>query len=310
MPTSAPGPGAVEPVAISESASEGAEPAASSGPAFETSDPGASEFAPNVAPGSLTWKEAVEVEAATLEAAYPEADIRIMVLDSSGSDMLADHGDVDRRSPIGDTTKPVAIYAALGEGLDPAMTFDTSKPVVLDGLEVRDERSSGVLTLSQAIAGSSNVAVAQVLEMVPWKAVYARVAYFLPIPESGRETLQEVAGQLIGFTCEVPLRDLGRAYARMVAEPDSAAIVDVLRLAVGPDATGARAAVPGLDVLGKTGTAGDPGNRIAVFIGRVSDGETTAWIGVSVGGAGKGEDGGSVAAPAFARIARAVLGGS
>ena len=96
----------------------------------------------------------------------------------------------------------------------------------------------------------------------------------------------------------------------MVAEADSAAIVDMLRRAVGPGATGEQAAVPGLDVLGKTGTAGDPDNRVAVFIGRVTEGETTAWIGVTVIGAGKGGHGGAVAAPAFARIARAVLGGS
>ncbi|MEM7157968.1 MAG: penicillin-binding transpeptidase domain-containing protein [Myxococcota bacterium] len=256
---------------------------------------------------ALDWASAVQAEAATLEAEYPDGTVQIVVFDASGDTVLASHGDIDQATPTGSTMKSLTIYAALAEGLDPSITLDASQPVVVDGHEIYDAHDNGVLTLPQAVARSSNIALARVLQATPWKAVYARVAAMVPLPESGDESLGVAVGLLDGFSSEVPLHDLVRAYAKMGAAPDGEPVLDMLRGAVGPDGTGDQAVVPGLDVLGKTGTSGEPGSRVAVFVGRVSDGETTAWIGVSVLGAGKGGFGGSVSAPAFARIVKTVF---
>ena len=256
----------------------------------------------------LDWAGAVEAEAAALKAAHPDGDVRIVVLDASGDQVLASHGDVDQASPTGSTMKTLTIYAALAEGLDPNISLDASKPAVVDGKEIYDAHDNGVLTLPQAVARSSNIALVRVLEATDWKAVYGRVSKMVPLPESGGLSQLEAVGLLDGFSSEVPLHDLVRAYAEMGAAPDGEPVLEMLRGAVGPEGTGDQAAVPGFDILGKTGTSGEPGSRVAVFVGRVSHGETTAWIGVSVINAGKGGYGGAVSAPAFARIVEAVLG--
>ena len=231
------------------------------------------------------------------------------MLDAKGTDVLARHGDVESATATGSTMKPLTVFAALGAGLDPAMTIDASKPLELGGQTIQDATDNGVLTLPQAIARSSNVAVAQVVQRVGWQDVYPRVAALVPLPASEGMSELDAIGQLDGFVTAVPLRVLAGAYATMAREPEGTTVLDMLRLAVGPDGTGERAVVPGLDVLGKTGTARRDGKQDAVFVGRVSNGDVTAWIAVSVHDVAEDAYGGAVAAPAFAHIAAAALSG-
>lgn len=259
------------------------------------------------AASTIDWEGAVSAEAKALEAAHPGATVRIVVLDASGSTVLAQHGEVEVASATGSTMKTLTVYAALRAGLDPTIEIDTSAPLELDGERIFDASDNGVLTLPQAIARSSNVAVARVLETVPWAEVYATVAELVPLPDPAGMSMVEAVGQLDGFVTRVPLRELVGAYATMASAPEGEAVLEMLRLAVTPAGTGEKAAVPGLEVLGKTGTARQEGVQDAVFVGRVSNGETTAWIGVSVHDVAKEAYGSVVAAPAFAHIVTAAL---
>lgn len=261
--------------------------------------------APAIEQDTLDWDGAVRAEVQRLEQAHPGATVRVVVWGDSR--VLARFGDIEGPAPTGSTMKPLTVFAALRAGLDPSIEIDASSPVQIDGEMIHDASNNGVLTLPQAIAKSSNIAVARTLMAVPWREVYVDVATRLPLPDPAQMTMLEGVGQLDGFITEVPLRALVSAYARMEAEPEGEAVMHMLRLAVTEYGTGTAAAVPGLDVAGKTGTARRDDEQTAVFVGRVSDGATTAWIGVSVQGVPQDAYGGVVAAPAFANIAAAAL---
>ncbi|MGH1345252.1 MAG: penicillin-binding transpeptidase domain-containing protein [Nannocystales bacterium] len=253
------------------------------------------------------WAAAVSVEAEALQAAHPGAEVRIAVLDDCGQAVLARHGDIDVAKPTGSSIKPLAIHAALGLGLDPALEVDASAPLKVGDETIKDSRNNGVLSLSEAIAKSSNIAVARALQTVDWKEAYARVGTLVSLPSPEGLSLRDAIGQLDGFKTTVPLHELVSAYAQMASTSHGEAVLDMLRLAVTPEGTGSAAVVEGLEVLGKTGTSRIDDVQGAVFVGRVRDGEKSAWIGVSVHGVAEDAYGGTVCAPAFAHIAKAVL---
>jgi len=203
--------------------------------------------------------------------------------------------------------KPLTIYAALLHGLDPALEIDASAPLELGEDTIVDAQNNGVLTLSEAIAKSSNVAVARAVRTVSWQDVYEQVGRLIPLPDPDGMSLRDAIGQLDGFKSTVPLRPLVSAYAQMSTTPQGEVVLGMLRLAVSEEGTGTAAKVDGLEVLGKTGTSRIDDVQGAVFVGRVTGGEETAWIGVSVHGVAADAYGGSVSAPAFAHIAKAVL---
>ena len=129
---------------------------------------------------------------------------------------------------------------------------------------------------------------------------------------------------LTGATTKLSTLALARAYATLAnggrdpqtgaALIDSAAaatVLDMLEHGIADgSATGRRAAVTGLRIGGKTGTAGTPEDRTAVFAGFVTHAETTTAIVVAVEHLGPQRDysGGSVAAPAFGRLASLAYG--
>lgn len=251
------------------------------------------------------WSGAVASEAKALQAAHPGAEVRIVVLDASGTRVLASHGETDVAKPTGSTMKPLTIYAALLHGLDPTLEIDASAPLKLGEDTIVDARNNGVMTLSEAIAKSSNVAVARAVQSVSWQDVYKQVDGLVPLPDPEGMSLRDAIGQLDGFKSTVALRQLVSAYAQMSATPQGEVVLDMLRLAVSEEGTGTAAKVEGLEVLGKTGTSREGDVQGAVFVGRVGNAERSTWIGVSVHGVAADAYGGSVAAPAFAHIARA-----
>lgn len=259
---------------------------------------------------TLDWQSAVDAEADALSSTFSEASVRIVVLDGTGAEMLASHGDVAVPTPTGSSIKPLTVFAALGEGLDPSLEIDASAPLDVGGETIRDARNNGVLSLPMAIAKSSNIAIAHAVQAVSWQDVYAKVDAMVGLPDPSGMSLRDAVGQLDGFHTTVPLRDLVGAYASMSDQPHGDTVFEMLRLAVTEDGTGTQAAVAGLDVLGKTGTARQGDVQDAVFVGRASDGDTTVWIGVAVHDVPQDAYGGRVAAPAFAHIVEAVLGPS
>ncbi len=275
--------------------------------------PSASETPQRLTPSSMLepvaadWASAVASEAGALQAAHPGAEVRIVVLDASGTSLLASHGDVEVAKPTGSSIKPLTIYAALGQGLDPTMEIDASAPLKLGEDTIVDARNNGVMTLSLAIAKSSNIAVARAVQSVSWQDVYAQVGGLIPLPDPRGMSQRDAIGQLDGFKTTAALRQLVAAYAQMSTTPDGELVLEMLRRAVTEEGTGAAARVDGLEVLGKTGTSRLDDVQGAVFVGRVTDADTSTWIGVSVHGVAANAYGGSVAAPAFAHIIESAL---
>ncbi len=278
-------------------------------PAVSAAEAAAAESEPSPAAADpARWSAAIEAEAVALKAAHPGAEVRIVVLDAAESTLLAAYGEVTAPTPTGSTMKPLTVYAALVEGLDPRLQIDASAPLQIEGTTIEDARNNGVLTLSEALAKSSNIAVAKVVLSVGWERLYAAVGAMVPLPDGAGSTMLEAIGQLDGFTTQVPLQTLVAAYAAMDDDSDEgAAVLEMLRLAVTDEGTGERAAVRGIGVLGKTGTAQGPAGQTAVFVGRARGERDEVWVGVNVRGVGKDAYGGSVAAPAFAHIIEAAL---
>jgi cell division protein FtsI (penicillin-binding protein 3) len=74
----------------------------------------------------------------------------------------------------------------------------------------------------------------------------------------------------------------------------------------GKRATGKRAQIPGIPVAGKTGSS-DWGGPFASFVGIVPTSAPRYVIFVGVSSTSKSARGGTVAAPAFARVAKRAL---
>ncbi len=107
---------------------------------------------PTAPTARLDWRSAVDAEAHALSTTFPGAAVRIVVLDGGGTQMLASHGDVAVPTPTGSSIKPLTVFAALGEGLDPSLEIDASAPLDVGGETIRDARNNGVLSLPWAVA--------------------------------------------------------------------------------------------------------------------------------------------------------------
>ncbi len=97
-----------------------------------------------------------------------------------------------------------------------------------------------------------------------------------------------------------------RRVQRGLMKPETASEVRRMMEVVVQSGSGGRAAVPGLTVGGKTGTAqvGGENQPHAWFIGFAEDGEKTVAIAVLIENGGQGSE---VAAPVFAQVAEAAL---
>jgi cell division protein FtsI (penicillin-binding protein 3) len=102
---------------------------------------------------------------------------------------------------------------------------------------------------------------------------------------------------------------------RVISEDSAKTIRNILRTVVGEGGTGARAALDGYSVCGKTGTAkklGEDGtysskNYVASFIGFTPSDDPAICVLVIIDEPSKEYYGGIVSAPAFRRIAQETL---
>jgi membrane peptidoglycan carboxypeptidase len=262
------------------------------------------------------WAEATAEEAERLSAQHPDATIRIAVLDAGTGHLLAQQGPVQTEHDTGSTMKSLTVAAALQEGATPDTEVDCSAPVRVGGLQISDHAVHGKLTVKEALARSSNVAIAQLAAQRGWRTLYDRVASLVPLPDPDGLDEGAAVSLLFGGTSRLTTLDLARAYAVLAArgrdpadhsqriEPQTAdAVVAMLEHAVtGEHATGREAAVPGVEVAGKTGTARVGERQTALFVGIVGPAGERRVVAVVVEGVAPDAFGSTVAAPAFARI--------
>jgi penicillin-binding protein 2 len=166
----------------------------------------------------------------------------------------------------GSTVKPLLAWIAAGAGVLPA-----PGAVACDGTYPGGFRCPGVhgaLDLPSAIEASCNVYFFDLAARVGLERIVNGFAGFgLPAPARGakRENQELLVGTGHGPLAVTPI-ELARAYAKLLARlraessgveaPARGQILDGMRRVVtGEHGTGRRAAVAGLEVAGKTGTA-------------------------------------------------------
>lgn len=264
------------------------------------------------------WSTASDEEATRLRALFPGATVRIAVLDARTGRVLAKSGPVESPHDTGSTLKSLTVAAALAEGASADTQVDCSAPVRVDGLEVSDFAVHGKITVKEALARSSNVAIVQLAVRLGWRPLYDRVSALVPLPDPAGLGESEAVALLFGGTSRLSTLELARGYATLAADgrdPASGSswvsaeiadeVIAMLRHAVeGEHGTGRQAAVEGVPIAGKTGTARTGDRQTALFVGVVGSGEDARVVAVVVENVGESDFGSTVAAPAFARIVK------
>jgi penicillin-binding protein 1A len=208
-----------------------------------------------------------------------------------------------RRQP-GSAFKPFVWLAALEKGLRPDDTV-LDAPIRIGAWSPAnyDGRYRGEVTLEEALAESLNTVSVRLAQLAGGPRVVAEVAHRLGIEEklpdnmtlalgTGEVRLLELAGAY-GAICNGGLRlvpsgiesfesggqrrEPARAPPERVLNPDVAAAMQQMLAAVVARGSGRAAAVPGRQVIGKTGTTQD--YRDAWFVGCVAGDVIGVWLG-------------------------------
>ena len=294
---------------------------------------------------ALTPVQVARAELERLAKGQPLRRAAVVVMEPRTGRVLALVGfgpDGDRQAldvvPTGSTLKPFTIAAALEAGLDPGRRFDGENGTwrLKDG-ELHDASPSDWLDATRVVVRSSNIGAAKVaaelgttglrtllaqleFERAPWPTGEAA-----PLPSAlaweGEGGLRFAAGggttaSLLHLTAATAIFAQGGVYVRpsadgtgpatrVLSEKSAQSVARMLELAVG-EGTGTQARGPGVRVAGKTGTAPREGSTWGHFIGFAPVANPRWVVGVSVEGPGSGYTGGTVAAPAFARVVAAL----
>ncbi|MEQ1571291.1 MAG: penicillin-binding transpeptidase domain-containing protein [Myxococcota bacterium] len=249
---------------------------------------GVATAAPSASRVPTGLAERLEREADRLMTLHHPEGVALLVLDARTGAIVgrADRGGItDRPMPPGSVVKPFVVAAALEAGVpaDQAFTDGTMASIL--------ERSSN--TGAQAVAARVGRGAIEDL--------FHRVG--LPVSDAPLDALA------LGSAPATPVQ-VAAAWTHLAghgAIPAAAAAQTrewLVGAVEGPNATGGRAAVPGVRVAGKTGTAPLANDEVsASFVGLVPADDPDFVVLVTVAGPDGDERwGGVVAAPAFRRI--------
>lgn len=299
------------PFAILAAACGGAETAT-----HTTADPGRAESPPTAVRPDVSTEVGEVADWLVAERAANRVAVVVVdvetgeVIGSAGRGPLGD-GEVERAVDSASTIKTFTIAAALAAGLDPERSFETD-----DGewhsadLTLQDWSPRASHDARAVLVYSSNVGAANVVSEVGAEKVRALLTG-LALPAgtadewSGTEGIRRAAHGI-----DITPTEWARAYVAIakgrdgVLTPELAAQVrDMLESAVREEeGTGHPAAVEGLRVAGKTGTSDLGDGRGCWFVG-MAPADQPRWVAAVYAETADGH-GGSVAAPAFAQLAR------
>jgi penicillin-binding protein 1A len=198
-----------------------------------------------------------------------------------------------RRQP-GSAFKPFVWLAALEKGVQPDDTV-LDAPIRIGNWSPADfeRKYLGEITVEEALVQSINTSAVRLMQQAGGPRAIARVAVRLGIADK----LPSDASLALG-TGEVSLLELASAYAaffnggvrvtphgvagapsaaKLVIDPELAALMVRMMTAVVARGTGRAAALPGHDVAGKTGTTQD--YRDAWFVGCTDGRVIGIWLG-------------------------------
>lgn len=263
--------------------------------------------------------------------------VAIVVLDPSTGALLANSDDAPGKAIVpASTLKPITVAAALdAEAISPEQRFDCGSGTRNYGsLVLRDAGSYGSLNAAEVLAVSSNIGVSRIFDALGGERLgdglrRFRLAPPAEIPSASFRGAIIAMGEGITSTPvamaaaygvlanEGVLVKTGSAPERVIKASTAKTVLTMLEGAVSGDrATGKAAAIAGARVGGKTGTSDDAdceacaqgGGRFVSFVGIVPIDAPRWVIYVGVGKPNKPGSGGTIAAPAFSRVATRALG--
>ncbi|HSN28341.1 MAG TPA: penicillin-binding transpeptidase domain-containing protein, partial [Kofleriaceae bacterium] len=284
-----------------------------------------------VKPTDARLQAAAEKELdAVLAADHASGAVAVVIDAKSGAVLaVASRGDGDARAARvpGSTLKPFTIAAALDAGvITPDTKVDCEHGEKAYGDKVlHDASPNGVLDVGGVLVVSSNVCAAKLAEPLGDKLADSLRRYHFAAPAHIDTRSWQGAAISAGEGIDVSPLDLAAAYtvfatAGMYRAPDGTServmtdqtarqVLGMLeRVVTDADGTGHAAAIDGVKVAGKTGTAHSHGETYyASFVGIVPA-DAPRFV-VLVGVDGTSQSGGQVAAPVFARLAARALAG-
>jgi cell division protein FtsI (penicillin-binding protein 3) len=289
----------------------------SSTPAPETPAPEPSSLSTPAI--DVDWQAATDREAELLQQRFPDATVRLAVLDLRTGELVAEVGPLGTPHLTASTIKTFTITAAFARGVDPNLSLHGA-PADVSGHEVHDAHPVDTMTAADVLVRSSNVGTVRLVQKFGADTLYADVTSLLGIaPEAELDEVQ-TTGWLTGVGTRLTTLQLLHGYAVLahgirdphthepIADPEAAALaLDALERAVTTEAgTSNAAAIEGLRIAGKSGTAPGPakGTNTALFFGIVSRPEPRWIVAVVLEGVPEDQYGGTVAAASFAAIVR------
>jgi beta-lactamase regulating signal transducer with metallopeptidase domain len=270
-----------------------------------------------------------EQSLAAAVAAHQARGAIAIVVDARSGEVraLATRGDADPRAARvpGSTLKPFTFAAALEAGTaTPKTQLDCEQGARAYGKRtLRDAAPYGVLDLGGALAVSSNVCAAKLAEPLGDKLADALRRYHVAALAHVDTRTLDGASIASGEGVGVAALDLAAGYTafanrgvyrfggideRVMSEQAATDVLAMLeRVVTDAEGTGHAAAIAGVRVAGKTGTAQRTAGRYyASFVG-IAPADAPRVI-VLVGLEGVTEGGGKLAAPLFAQLAARALG--
>jgi cell division protein FtsI (penicillin-binding protein 3) len=290
--------------------------------------------APNLAQPDVRLQRIADDEAKRVHAEWGAKRVAIVVLDPRSGAVLASSDDAPGQAVVpASTLKPLTVAMALdGALITPEQRFDCGDGTRAYGsLVLRDAGAYGSLDAAEILALSSNIGVSRIFDVLGGERLSEGLRRFRvgapPSIPSGTMRGAIIANGEGSTTTPLALAAAYGVFAndgvlaatrpeRVIKDSTARTVLQMLEgVVTGERATGRAAAVPGVRVGGKTGTSDDPEcescahspGTFASFVGIVPLDSPRWVIYVGVGEPNKQGSGGTIAAPAFARIATRAL---
>ena len=284
-------------------------------------------------PKNVELRQIVDEEYKQLLANSKAKAAVIVVIDPSTGAILADAGASNTAYVTGSTLKPFVLASALDAGVvSPSDTFDCGQgDFTYAGKTVHDYAKHGVLSVSEMLAVSTNIGFTKLFDKMGAATTEKGLEAFHFAPPALKDHDYPSAMVAIGEVTTATPIDLARAYVplanggeyirdgggreRVMKAETVAALRPMLENVVtSARGTGHAAAVNGVRVAGKTGTAtwdlpGGGEGTWASFVGFVPSNAPryVILVGADMPDTAKDTSGGAIAAPVFSRIATRLL---